>query len=265
MSRLTLFAKGNVDVHDSLHSFALGGKRLWNGINEIVRQRFPGTVIRLRHETLTRLDAVVAADGRIPPDLAERDLPLGIYSAKAQFSAALFDGGSDVVVLSIMSDVVNAMLRHRQDGYPFFPYGMADWPAEHRAWLRRTFTPPEQIDAAASMAALAGVVERIRLRSDAPILVYNLSAVSPGDTIHCHQGLDDVFATRVRRFNLGLIDLSRSTGISIIDVDTIVARAGADRVKLTPLHLTAEGHRLVAEEVVRVLADYGCFATTGAA
>ncbi|HEY5410217.1 MAG TPA: hypothetical protein VIJ94_05760, partial [Caulobacteraceae bacterium] len=69
----------------------------------------------------------------------------------------------------------------------------------------------------------------------------------------------DSLAVRIRRFNLMLMDLSRQTGVSIVDVDSIVAKAGADRVKLDFNHLTGEGNRLVAEEVVRVLEDYGLF------
>jgi hypothetical protein len=37
----------------------------------------------------------------------------------------------------------------------------------------------------------------------------------------------------------------------------IVARGGADRLKIDALHLTAEGCRLVAEEVLRILEDFG--------
>jgi hypothetical protein len=265
MGRLTVFAKGNVDVHDSLHSFTLGGKRLWNGINDIVRRRFPGTVVRVRHETMTSFAAVLAADGTVPAEIARRDLRLAMFSAKAQFSAAVFDGDSDAVILSIMSDVATSVQRHREDGYVFVPYEAEFWSAEDRAWVRQSFATQPLVDAATSIATLGRIVERIRRRSQVPILVYNVSAISPGDTVHCHLGLDDDFGTRARRFNLELIELSRRTGISIIDVDTIVARAGADRLKLSPLHLTAEGNRLVAEEVVRVLEDYGCFADTEAA
>ena len=52
--------------------------------------------------------------------------------------------------------------------------------------------------------------------------------------------------------------MSRQTGISVVDVDAVVARAGAARLKLDALHLTAEGYRLVAAEVVHILADLGC-------
>ena len=56
-----------------------------------------------------------------------------------------------------------------------------------------------------------------------------------------------------------MIELSERIGISIVDVDAVVARGGADRLKFDPTHLTAEGNRLVAEEVVRILEDLGCF------
>jgi hypothetical protein len=81
--------------------------------------------------------------------------------------------------------------------------------------------------------------------------------VVPGEQVHAYQGMDELFSTRARRFNLGLIELSQQTGVSIIDVDAIVARAGADRMKYDALHLTGEGCRAVAQEVVRVLEDYG--------
>ena len=110
------------------------------------------------------------------------------------------------------------------------------------------------------MASLSRVIERIRARSAAPILVYNLSAAIPGDDVHLHRGLGETLATRIRRFNLALTELSARAGVSIIDVDRIVARGGADRLKLDALHLSAEGCRQVAEEVVRVLTDWGCFA-----
>ena len=65
MGRLTIFAKANLDVRDSLHSLRIAGNVLWNGINEVVRTRFPTTVVRIRHETWTRSDALLAAPGEM--------------------------------------------------------------------------------------------------------------------------------------------------------------------------------------------------------
>ena len=43
-----------------------------------------------------------------------------------------------------------------------------------------------------------------------------------------------------------------------MDVDAVLARAGADRLKYDMAHLTAGGCWLVAQEVVRILEDVGC-------
>ena len=264
MSRLTIFAKGNLDVADTLHSLRLGGERVWNGVNEVLRTRAPGVVARIRHDTWARSDALLEADGTVPPELAARGLPLGVYPLTSQFGQALFETDADAIVLSIQPDLNTLMVRHRRDGYLFYPKDWQAWPAADQAWLRESFVGEGLLDLDVSMANLARIVERIRARSGAPILVYNVSSIVPGEQVHAYDGLDEIFSTRVRRFNLGLIELSQQTGISIIDVDAIVARAGADRMKIDALHLTGEGCRVVAEEVVRVLDDLGCLPEAGA-
>jgi hypothetical protein len=260
LGRLTIFAKGNLDVRDVLHAQRIGDKVVWNGLSEIVRTRYPGTSVRVRHETWTRSDALLEAGGVVPADLAGRDLPLDPYTAASQFSQAVFDAGADVIALSIQPDVMSSLVRHKSLGYLLCPNEWRTWRAEDQAWLRENFTVEPRLDAAASMANFAKIVARIRERSAAPILVFNLSPIAPGERVHVHQGMEDIFSTQVRRFNLGLIELSQATGISVIDVDAVVARAGADLVKFDALHLTAEGCRLVAESVVEVLDDLGCFA-----
>ena len=261
MGRLTIFAKGNLDVRDSLHSFKIDGKVLWNGINEIVRDRFPGTVVRLRHETCTRSDALLGLPSVVPPELVSRRLPLEPSPLSAQFSPALFEADCDVIALSIQPDLSTRLVRHRRDGYLLYPANAKNWTAADRQWLRDEFDFLDPLDVDVSMSNFEKIIARIRERSAVPILVYNVSAVVPGESIHCHQGLDEILSTRIRKFNVALAELSQRTGISVIDVDNIVARAGADRLKVDATHLTAEGSRLVAEEVVRVLDDLGCFST----
>jgi hypothetical protein len=258
LGRLTIFAKGNLDVRDSLHSLRLGPTLAWNGVNEVLRAGYPTTVARVSHETWTRSDALLEVSGTIPPALAERGLALGAFPAASQFSRAVFETRADAVVLSVQPDLSITLLRHRRDGFLFFPSDWRSWRPEDRAWLRESFVTEGLLDVASSMANFARIIARIREGSGAPILVYNISSVVPGESIHAHDGMGDILSTRIRRFNLGLIELSQQTGISIIDVDAIVARAGADRLKFDHLHLTGEGCRAVAEEVVRVLNDLGC-------
>lgn len=255
MQRLTIFAKGNLDLRDTLHSLKLGGGVRWNGINEVLRPL--GGVARVRHETFTRSDALLAADGTIPAVLAERPLPLGAYPLASQFAPALFEAEADAYALSIQPDVNVYLVRHRREGFLFYANEWTDWPAADQAWLRAHFTPEPPLSLQASMANFVRIVERLRARSAAPILIYNLSSVAPGDQVHAYAGLDETLSTRIRRFNLALVELSQQTDVSIIDVDAVVARGGADRLKYDLLHLTAEGCRAVAEEVARVLADLG--------
>jgi len=262
--RLTLFAKGNVDVRDSLHLHRVNGEVLWNGINEVVRARLPGTTVRVRHETFTRSDALLLADGRVPGDVEARAGLLGAYPPPSQFGRAVFEARADATILSILPDVANEMLRHRRDGYLLYAGDAPAWPDADRRWLRADFEPLARLDAGASMANFERLVARLRAGSDAPILVFNVSSVIPGDTVHDHVGQEDSLATRIRRFNLGLVELSQRTGVCVVDVDTVVARHGADRCKIDALHLNATGCRLVAEEVVRILDELLCLSNAPA-
>lgn len=256
VKRVVLFAKGNVDVHDSLHSCRIGGVIQWNGINELTRTG-SGALVRLRHETWTRSDAIVETDGSIPSDLTERGLPLGVYPLASQFSDALFTTDADAIILSILGDTATTLYRHKEAGYQFYAADSETWSANDREWLKTRFSRTNLLDISEAMEGLTKIVERIRAHRDVPILIYNVSPIIPGETVYNYLGLDETYATRCKRFNLALTDLSRETGISIVDVDTIIARAGADRLKVDAMHLTADGYRLVAEEVVRILGDVG--------
>ena len=259
MKRINLFAKGNVDVHDSLHSCRIGGELLWNGINDLLRTTDRGVTVRLRHETMTRSDALLHSDGVVPPALVERNLKLGAYPPESQFSRAIFETTADAIILSVQPDVASGMRRHKAEGYFFYPSEVSSWSADDKNWLNAHFDSVNRLSVADSMANLAAITGKIREKSEAPILIYNLSPVIAHETVHCYLGLGETLSTRIRRFNLGLAELSEEIGVSIVDVDTIVARHGADALKIDAMHLTAKGYELVAREVVRVLADLGLF------
>lgn len=260
MKRLSILAKGNLDLRDSLVAYHESGMLRWNGLNEALREHRPGARAHVRHETFTRSDALLAATGAVPAVFDGHDPPLGAYPLASQFAATAFDGTHDAVILSIQPDLMTVLARERTQGHLFYPHGYEHWPAPQRRWLAERFVAEDLLGVEQAMANLAAVIARARANSAAPILIYNVSSVVTGEWIHDHAGLADTLATRIRRFNLGLLDLSRETGISIVDVDAVVAREGARRLTIDPLHLTAEGCRLVAGEVVRVLGDLGCFA-----
>jgi len=255
--RLTIFARGNTDLRDALHGQVVGGRAAWSGINEILRQEKRDCTIRVRHETHTCFAALKAAGGAIPEGLADVSGLLGPFSLQSQFSNAMFAASGAVVALSIQGDLTVPMLRHRRDGYPLHAYNWRDWTAESREWLRENFLPLPAPTAEQSMADLAEVIARVRASGDAPILVFNAVSVTLGETIHCYQGVGEVFSQRVRRFNAALVDASARLGFSIVDVDRIVAEHGARHLIVDPFHLNALGCRKVAEDVVRILEDHG--------
>jgi hypothetical protein len=259
LKRLTVFAKGNLDLRDTLHALRIGGDVVWNGIGEVVRARHAGWSVRVRHETLTRPDALLAATGAVPLELAERDLDLGAFPPESQFSTAFFDADCHAFVLSIQPSVTMSLWRRRGEGWMFMPEGWNMWAKADQAWLRENFDDLGPIGVEQALRDLADVVARRRRTSPAPILIYNLCAALPGEHLHVHAGMEDILSTRLRRFNLGLIELSQATGISVIDVDALLSRAGADRLRYDSMHLNAQGCRLVAEEVAEVLGDLGLF------
>lgn len=263
VKRLNLFAKGNLDVHDTLHSLVLDGQVRWNGINSLLRERGSPVTIRIRHETSTGSEAVLQAGGAVPPELADLQLPLAPYPLTTQFGRTLFDTQADAYVLSIQPDVQVKPGRHRRAGFLFYPQNFAQWPQPAKDWLQADFEPTRLLPVDEAMANLAAVIDRLRTRHDAPILIYNMSSVIPGETVHCHAGLDDVFSTRIRQFNLALIELSRQTGISIVDIDHLFAWHGASALKFDATHFTELGCRVVAEEVLRILADCGLLPEDG--
>jgi hypothetical protein len=255
VKRLTLFVKGNVDVRDSLHSCWIGSELRWNGVNEVLRERYPGTLARIKHETWTRSDALLHCDGTVPEALERRDLALGAYPLASQFSNAIFTASADAFILSIQPDVTMSLMRHRRDGFLFYPSDAQTWAADDWAWLRSDCEAKGLLHVDAAMNNLAAIVAKIREHSEAPILIYNLSPIIPGDQTYCYMGVGETFSSRIRKFNLALASLSEETGVSIIDVDSIIARHGADTLKLDAVHLMPKGYPLLAEEVVRVLND----------
>jgi hypothetical protein len=256
-----IFAKGNVDVRDSLQWSKVGGVLQWNGINEVLRARHPHALARIRHETCTRLD-LIPLPGETPllepPAEVARRLPSKSHPIDRQQRTAMFDGPADVVVLSLQSAATNALVRHRRDGWLLLPDEIETWDVEPREWLARECEYAGLADIDVVFERLRWLVRAIEEYTGAQVLIYNLNPLTPGDRTHCWIGAEDSITLRVQRFNLRLAELSAELGFSIVDVDRVVASAGAENLKVDLFHLRAEGWRLLAEEVVRILEERGC-------
>jgi hypothetical protein len=256
MARLTVFAKGNSDVADSLF-FCSDAGASWGGINEALRVQGSNVRVRLRHETFIRSDALAAAQGGMPPALAHLVFEWP-YTANDQFGAGFFDDPADANVLSIQPDVTMKLLRHRASGALFYPGTPQKISKDLMPWLRAECDMMPLMDAGEALKSWKAVVARLRIRSAAPILFYNLSTVAPGDVLANYRGLGPTLTTRIKEFNLALVALSAETGVYIVDVDRLAARHGADALKLDSVRLNTKGSGLVADEVIRILREARC-------
>ncbi len=266
MSRvIRIFARGNTDVRDSLLWSRVGGVLEWNGINEVLRSKHPGVIAKVRHETCARIDLIPLPGETLlsPPEELARRLPSGAHPIERQHRSAIFDAPADVVVFSLQSAVLSALVRHRQDGWLFMPDDFDSWDSQSRAWLERECENAGPAPLEATLARLDRLIEAVREQLGAPVLVYNLSPVIPGERTHSWLGAEDAVSLRVQRFNVGLMELATRQDFSIVDVDRLMACAGAERLKVDMVHLKTEGLRLVAEEVVRILEERGCFDASG--
>ena len=256
MARLTIFAKGNSDVADSLF-FCSDGGASWGGINEALRGQGRDLRVRLRHETFIRSDALAAAPGDVPQALSHLAFEWP-YTAADQFGAGFFEATADAYVLSVQPDVTMKLLRHRASGSLFYPGAPQKIAKDQIPWLRAECDMAALLEPDEALKSWKAVVARIRMRSAVPILFYNLSTVAPGDMLANYRGLAPTLMYRIKQFNLALIDLSAETGVYIVDVDRLAARHGADALKLDSVRLNAKGSRLVAEEVIRILHEARC-------
>jgi hypothetical protein len=255
MNRIRMFLKGNLDVYDSLHSCRINNTLCWNGINQIPELLDSKIKVQIKHETWTRSDALLASSGRPPSSILERTLPLGSFQPEAQFSQEIFSANVDAYILSIQPDIAIGLARHKTEGYLFHPAHFDKWDKNDADWFRDNFEPINHLTPSESINNFRLIIERLRQKSSAPIMIYNLSPIIPGEEIYCHMGLTDSLSARIQRFNLELINLSDQTGASIIDVNRILSSHGVNRLKLDAWHLNAEGSRLIAHEVVRILLE----------
>ena len=258
MSRLQIFLKGNSDIADALFGCE-DAHGAWGGLNEAFRTAGITQRVRVVHETAIRSAALLATSGAVPDALSHLDMAWP-YSAESQFSNRIFETAADAFVLSLQADLNGKLARHRASGALFSPHTLKGDQAALRAWLRAECDVLGLMSADEAMVDLGNVIDRIRARSAAPILLFNLSESIPGDRSYSLGSLAETLPMRIKRFNLAAMELTRRPGVYIVDVNRIVAEHGAKVLKLDAVRVNSIGSRLLAEEVLRIFAETGLIA-----
>lgn len=128
----------------------------------------------------------------------------------------------------------------------------ADLLASARAWgngLAETFE-----------SNMLEVIRLVKRDLDSRVIMLSASSVVPNEAVSNYRGLDEqTRALETHRLNLATMHLSREEGISIVDVDRIMAELGGSEHVLGYLDYSPHACEAIASEFVRVIADYGFF------
>jgi hypothetical protein len=221
---LRVFLKANEDVTDSLLSIRDGGRKVERGLRELVQEKYQGRFA---------LDILQEPCGRADLTLQEVEgpyLPADLHaqgSRAGAFRSRLGRGPFDVVVLSLLPDVL---------------------PSREGALSVAEFED-----------TLSRLVRALQERCDAHVLVYNCSSFDPADHVHNYHSAGGSFALRAHQLNLCLMRTSLRQGISIIDVDRVIAELGGRHHVEQAGRYSAEACQAIGREFLRVLEDIGFF------
>lgn len=264
-ARLRLLLLGHEDVEDALLPVGGGGRRLAQGIADTVRASYgESCTLDISYRPCPSL-VLLWQEAQGPADPQELQAQ-GVWddALAAQFDSGLFAPQAepwDIVVLSIRSDLITSLWQHRQAGYWVAP--PADWrqrwtPAQ-QAWFEQSFEACGQLPTPQVSAALRQLIPAIKERVGAHVIVFTVSSYDPDDAVHAYAGRAETPVERIHRLNLTLIQLSTHEGISLIDVDRIIAELGGAAHVPQRLVYSDEALTALRHEFQRVLADIGFF------
>ena len=109
-------------------------------------------------------------------------------------------------------------------------------------------------------ADLVAVIELIKEKVGAHVLIAGVSTLDPSQKVSNYHGIEDEpVSLRAHRLDLMLIGVSHDEGISVIDVDRKIAELGGAIGVTAAFEYSEAGCKTIAAEIVRVIDDYGFF------
>ena len=218
-----------------------------------------------------RSDLLLQTWSGVPDDFAREvrerfDLPPG-YFAPTLFEPTftvpgLPDPGpfpKTVVVLSVLPDLTRTMYRHRETGYLVDPgaawlnrlsTALAD--TSFVRWFNERFESMGRLTPEAFAASYRELIPAIRKETGAHVLVLNSLEIEPFDPTHDYSVRNLQSATRRRRFNIALAELSRELDFHVVDVDRVLKENGVER-QVDFSHFPGDRMRAVGAEARRIL------------
>jgi hypothetical protein len=168
-----------------------------------------------------------------------------------------------VVVLSILPDLTRAVYRHRRTGYLIDPgtawlnrIATARRDPSLVNWFQESWEPVGRTSVEQLGENYRRLIPLVKEKTGAEIMVFNALEIEPNDPTHDYSLRHLESASRRRRFNLALAELSEELSFRVVDVDRILKVGGVDR-QIDFSHFPVGSMRDVAAEAGRILADIG--------
>ena len=225
-----------------------------------ISKKYPSTTIQPILDRAGRSDHLLQklSGGSIPSELT--DMGFGGTFLKDQFSTPLADPSIDVVVLSAASDLEATNWVHRSHGWAVSP--PTDWTEvwsdNLRGRFEQEFEETDLLTADEYTSAIRDVIARIREVTGAHVILLGTSTLG-GELVSTYFDREDDHRLRSHRFNAAQIRLSMALGVSVVDVDRIIANVGGATTVTAPLEYSAEAQDAIAADLVYVLHDIGFF------
>ena len=221
-----------------------------------------------------RSDLLLQTHAGVPEEFAE-EVNIKLRLPRTHFQPTLFEprftvkdlpgaGASfpkTVVVLSVLPDLSRVIYRHRETGYLVDPG--AAWLNDVDAalqdlsfvrWFNDHFERVGHISVEGFAENYRRLIPLIQQETRASVLVFNALEIEPFDNTYDYSDRNIERATRRRRFNIALNELSGELGFHIVDVDKVLKTQGVDR-QVDFSHFPVERMRAVAEDALRTLRE----------
>ncbi|MHC5823877.1 MAG: class I SAM-dependent methyltransferase, partial [Nostoc sp.] len=263
---IRILVKGDRDAIDSLLPTIQGGKKLDKSLRDLINEKSDRAFqIEIIYEPGGRSDLWLQQLGEIT-FLNEWHAfeQLGSFPCKqletlltGQSPTSLLAADIDIIVFSTQAEITKKLWQHSQTGYLIdIP---EDWEQQlseaEKQEFQQHFSPTGLLSTEQSQANFSQLIQLLKEKTGAYIICYNCCDFDPSDRTHNYYQQKDPLSIRIQKLNLALIKLSMQEGISIIDVESVLAELGTQQHTLKALEYSLVADGAICQEFFRVVED----------
>ncbi|AFY35394.1 hypothetical protein [Calothrix sp. PCC 7507] len=267
---IRILVKGERDVIDSLLPATQGGRKLEKGLQDLIKEKY---------DRAFQIEIIYEPGGRSDLWLQQlREIPFlnelhafeqsGRFSSKQletllteQSPTSLLAADIDIIVFSTQAEITKNLWRHRQTGYltDIAEDSEQQWSEVEKQELQQHFSPTGLLSIEESQTNFSQLIQLLKEKTGAYIICYNCCDFDPSDRTTNYYQQEDTLSIRIQKLNLALIKLSIQEGISIIDVESVLAELGTEQHILKALEYSLAAEEAICQEFLRVVEDVGFF------